>query len=58
MKKNAQIHLHAESELREKLIKEANENHISMNDLCLQKLRKNSQLDRIEIKLEEILRIK
>ena len=58
MKKNAQIHLHVESELREKLMKEANENNISMNELCLQRLRKNSQLDRIEMMLDEVLKKK
>jgi len=56
MKRNAQIHLHVESELREKLLKEANDNNISMNELCLQRLRKNSQLDKIEMMLERALK--
>ena len=58
MKRNAQIHLHVESELRENLLKEADENNISMNELCLQKLRKNSQLDKIEMMLEGVLKKK
>jgi len=39
-------------------MKEANENNISMNELCLQRLRKNSQLDRIEMMLDEVLKKK
>jgi predicted HicB family RNase H-like nuclease len=55
MKKNSQIHLWLETELKEKLMKEAEEKRLSLNEFCLQKLRENSQLDRIEGMLEEIV---
>jgi len=45
-----------ETELKEKLMREAEENNISISDLIRKKLRSNSQLDKIERMLEVVLR--
>lgn len=55
MKKNSQIHLMLETELFEKLKKQAFENNISMSEMYRQKLRENSQLNRIEEMLRKLL---
>ena len=56
MGKNHQIHLFLEKELKEALDKEAKDRNISISELCRHKLRQYSQLTRIEILLEKILK--
>lgn len=56
MKKNSQIHLVLETELLELLKKEALDREISISEHIRQKLRKNTQLTRIEILLEKLLK--
>ena len=58
MKKNAQLHLVIEVREVNKLKAEAEEKKISLSELCRIKLRKNTQFDRIEGKLDDILRSK
>ena len=52
--KNSQIHLILETDFKAKLVKEAEDNKISLSELCRRKLKKNSQLTRIELILEKI----
>ncbi len=54
MKKNSQLHIWIETELKTKLEKEAIENNISLCEFCRQKLIENSSLVRIEMILEKI----
>lgn len=54
MKKNAHIHLLIESEVLEKLKKEAEEQDILLSELCRHKLRQSHQLDRIESMLKDV----
>ncbi len=54
-KKNSHIHLLIETNLKEKLMKGAEEKCISISELCRQKLRDDTQLDRIEGMLDEVL---
>lgn len=48
MKKTFQIHLRIENDVVESLRKEAESNNISLAELCRQRLREDSQLNRIE----------
>ena len=52
--KNSQIHLYLETELFEKLRKQAEENKLSISELCRMKCRDDSQLQRIESIVKEI----
>lgn len=54
MRKNFQVHLYLETELVEKLKKEALEKRKSVSDICRQKLREDTQLDRIEMMIGKI----
>jgi len=54
MGKNSQIHLFIETELKERLEKEAEENCISLSELCRQKIRTGNRLKRIEEILEKL----
>ena len=54
MRKNFQIHLYLETELVEKLKKEGIEKKKSVSDICRQKLREDTQLDRIEMMIGKI----
>ena len=58
MKKNAQLHLVIEVRELNKLKVEAEEKKISLSELCRVKLRKNTQFDRVELKLDRLLNIK
>ena len=58
MKKNAQLHLVIEVRELNKLKVEAEEKKISLSELCRVKLRKNTQFDRIEGKLDRLLKKK
>jgi len=51
-KKNHPMHFMVEKGLVESLRAEAKENNISMGELCRRKLRDDSQLDRIEMKID------
>jgi hypothetical protein len=53
MSKNFQIHLRIETEVIDRLKKEADEEGISLGELCRQKLRQNSKLERIESAIDE-----
>jgi hypothetical protein len=56
MKKNAQLHLVIEARELNKLKVEAEEKKVSLAELCRVKLRKNTQFDRIEGKLDKLLK--
>jgi hypothetical protein len=56
MKKNAQLHLVIEARELNKLKVEAEEKKVSLAELCRVKLRKNNQFDRIEGKLDKIIK--
>lgn len=55
MKKNTQLFLRIETELKEKLKQEAQDQNISFSELCRQKFRESSRLIKIEMMLEELL---
>jgi len=56
MKKNSQIHLWLTSKFKEELEQKAEENNVSLNEFCLQKLKEDNRLRRIEKILEELLK--
>lgn len=56
MKKNAQLHLMIETRELNKLREEAEEKKVSLAELSRTKLRKQPQLDKIEEKLDLILK--
>ena len=58
MKKNAQLHILLETRLLNQLKKEAEEQGVSLGHLCRSKLKKKSQLNRIEGKLDKVLKRK
>ena len=53
-KKNSHLHMMIETSLMNKIVNEAREKEISIAELVRRKLRENSQLDRIERKLDMI----
>ena len=55
LKKNSHLHIFMETQLHDKLKKEADEKNISLSELARWKLRDNNQLDRIERKMDMIL---
>ena len=55
MKKNSQLHLFLESEILDSLKKEADNENLSVSELCRNKIRKNSQLTRIEFKIDILI---
>jgi hypothetical protein len=54
MKKNSQIHLFIETEILHTLKRQADEEDISVSELCRQKLRECSRLTKIEMILEDL----
>ena len=56
MKKNAQLHLMIETRELNKLRAEAEERKVSLAEISRIKLRKQPQLDRIEEKLDRIIK--
>lgn len=56
MKKNAQLHILLESSLLKQLKKDSEESGLSLGEYCRKKLRKSSQLDRIEGQLDKLLK--
>ena len=55
-KKNSHLHIFVETSLLNKLKEEAEDNAMSLSEWCRKKLRGNSQLDRIETKLDKLLK--
>lgn len=55
-KKNAQLHLVIETKQLNKLRVEAEDKKISLAELCRVKLRRQPQLDKIERKLDKVLK--
>jgi len=58
MKKNSQIHLKIETDSLDKLKKQAQEEGISVSELCRKKLKGEDRLERIEMMLEKVLKIR
>lgn len=56
MRKNAQLHLMLDSWELKRLKDEAKGKKVSLAELCRVKLRKNSQLDNIEKKIDKLLK--
>jgi len=54
--KNSQIHLFLETDLKKTLQIDAKKRGVTTSELCRQKLRESTQLTRIEILLEKILK--
>jgi len=57
-KKNSHLHILIETSLLNKLKVEAEERKTSLGQLCRNKLRKQPQLDRIEGKLDRLVKRK
>ena len=55
-KKNSHLHILIETSLLNKLKREADEKHLSLGQHCRMRLRKRPQLDRIEGKLDKVLK--
>jgi len=55
-KKNSHIHILIETEAVDNLKEEAKSKEISLSELCRQKLKDNSQLDRIEEKIDRLIK--
>jgi len=58
LKKNSHLHLFMETSLHDKLKNEAKDKCMSFSELVRWKLRENSQLNRIEGKIDKILKNK
>lgn len=56
IKKNAHLHVMIATPVLEEMKKRAEEEDISMSEWCRRKLRRNSQLDRIESKLDKFIK--
>lgn len=56
MKKNAHIHLVVSTEFLEDLKKEAKEKMLTLSEFCRLKLQENIQLDRLEYKIDKIIK--
>lgn len=56
MGKNAHLHLVLETEFLNKLKKEASEKMLTLSEFCRLKLQTVVQLDRIELKLDGIIK--
>lgn len=56
MKKNNQLHIFIETKLLNTLRKEADDKGVSLSELSRSKLREKPQLDRIESKIDKILK--
>ena len=56
MKKNTKIHFWIESEIKQAIEKQAQEEGLTISDYCRNKLKDSSRLIRIERMLEEVLK--
>lgn len=54
-KKNSHIHLMINTEEKNKIMEKARSEGLSFSEWCRRKLRENSQLDRIESKLDKFI---
>ena len=57
MKKNCKIHLWLDSELKELVEKQANDEGITVCEFCIRKLKENSRILKIEYNVERIISI-
>ena len=57
MKKNSHIHILVTTNFLNKLKNEAEERMITLSELCRLKIQENLQLDRIEFKLDKLLKL-
>ena len=55
-KKNSHIHLCIDTDSYTRLKQQAADTYLSLAELCRQKMRKNSQLDRIEHLLNQLVK--
>ena len=55
-KKNSHLHLLLETNVLNSMKKEAEKQNISLSEWCRKKLKEDSQLDRIEKKMERIIK--
>lgn len=58
MKKNSHLHILIETPALSKLREEANEEGLSLGQYCRNRLKRRTQLDRIEMKLDKIVKYK
>ena len=56
MKKNSQLHVVIETHKLNRLKEEAKEQDVSLAELCRRKLKPRPQMDRIERKLDKLLK--
>lgn len=56
MRKNAHLHIVVETDFLNQLKKQAKEKTITVSQLCRLKLQKSIQMDRIEFKLDKLLK--
>mgnify|MGYP001614461048 CR=1 FL=1 len=54
MKKNSQLHLYLETDLLDKLKKIAEENKVSVSEICRRKIKEIPQLNKIELIILEM----
>ncbi|MEK6909256.1 MAG: hypothetical protein AABX23_04360 [Nanoarchaeota archaeon] len=54
MKKNSQLHLYLETDLLDKLKKIAEENKVSVSEICRRKIKEIPQLNKIELTILEM----
>ncbi len=57
MPKNFQIHLRIETKVIDQLKKQASDENLSFGEVCRQKLRQNSKLEKIETEISDIKNI-
>lgn len=55
-KKNSQLHLLIETDALEQMKKKAKEKGISLSEWCRKKLKEDSQLNRIEMKIDKLIK--
>jgi len=55
-KKNSHIHIMINTEEKQKLMNKAKEEGIDFSEWCRQKLKEGSQLDRIERKIDKLIK--
>ena len=58
MRKNHQLHFYIDKDLKQVLEREAEERGVSLSELCRQKLKESSQLTRLELLIEALLKKK
>jgi len=56
MRKNAHLHIVIETDFLNQLKKQAKEKMVTVSQLCRLKLQKSMQLDRIELKIDKLLK--